>query len=79
MEKLLHPLYFLDFSPSEYHLFRGLPNHLDGVRLTSREKVVLELVSYFTSKPKEFYIRGIYKLVDRWGEVLGNSEGYVND
>ena len=37
------------------------------------------LISYFVSKPKEFYKHDIYKLVDRWNEVLGSNGGYVNN
>ena len=44
--------------------------------LTSREKV---LALYFVSKAQELYKYSIYKLVDKWNEVLGNNEGYVND
>ena len=33
----LHCSYYLDFAPSHYYLFRGLQNHLDDLRLTSRE------------------------------------------
>ena len=39
VEKLLHLLYPPDFVPPGYLLFRGIQNHLDGLRLTSREEV----------------------------------------
>ena len=39
-------------APSDYHLYRGLLNHLDGLRLTSREEVEYKLVSYFASTLK---------------------------
>ncbi len=32
-------LYSPDLDPSDYHLLRELLNHLDGPRLTSKEKV----------------------------------------
>ena len=73
-KKLLHPPYSSDPSSSDYHLFRGLQKHLDGLRLTSREEIEHELVSL---KLKEFYKHG--KFVRRWNEVLGNNTGYVND
>lgn len=55
-----------NLSPFDYHLFKLLENHLDGLRLTSRYEIVL--VSYFIAKPKEFYKHSIgkNKIVDRW-------------
>ena len=38
-----------------------------------------KFVSYFASKPKEFHMNGICKLIDRWNEVLGSNGGNVND
>lgn len=69
----------LSLSLSDYHLFRGLHNHLDDLGLTSREEVERELVLYFISKPKDFYKHGRYKLVDRWIEVLGSNGHYIDD
>ncbi|XP_014790550.1 histone-lysine N-methyltransferase SETMAR-like [Octopus bimaculoides] len=37
-EILPHPPYSPDLAPSDYHLFRGLQNHLDGLRLATREE-----------------------------------------
>ena len=42
---------------------KQLQNHLDVLRLTSREEVEHELVSYLVSKPQEFYKHGIYSLL----------------
>ena len=33
------------------------------------------MVSYFATRPEEFYKYVIYKHVNRWNEVLGNSGG----
>ena len=65
--KKLLQLHYL--APSDYHLLRGLQNHLDGLRLTSRERLEHKLISYFVSKHNEFYKCGIYKLFDEWNEV----------
>ena len=56
----------------------GQQNYFDGHRLTSKGKVEYKLISYFALKPKEFYKRGICKLVDRWNDVLRSNWGYVN-
>ena len=66
--KLLHPPYSLDHAPY-YHLFRWLLNHLDSLRLTSRE----EIVSFFRSKLKNFTsVASISLLTDgmRFYEVM---------
>ena len=47
--------------------------------MISTEEIEHELVSDFASKPKEFYSRDIYKIVDRWNEVLRSNKGYVYD
>ncbi|XP_029635055.1 histone-lysine N-methyltransferase SETMAR-like [Octopus sinensis] len=59
-EILLHPPYSPDLAHSDYYLFWGLQNHLNGLTLASKEVVENELDSYFTSKPKQFYKHGIY-------------------
>ena len=57
-EKLLHPLCSYDLW-SGYHLFRIFQNHLDGVKLTSKER------SYILHKiPQNVYKQSVYKLVD---------------
>ena len=45
-------------------MFRGQQNHLNDLRLTSREEVEHEWISHFASKPKEFYKRVFYKLLE---------------
>ena len=68
-----------DTDPSYFYLFKGLQNHLDGLKLTSREEVKHELVPYFALKHKEFYKQGIYKPADKLNGVLGSNGSYVND
>lgn len=62
MEKMLHPPYTQKHAPSSY---QSLQRHLHGLKLTSKEEVENEFVSYFRSKPKEIYTHGIKNLVDR--------------
>lgn len=66
-------------SPCWLSLVLATKNHLDGLRLTSKEDVENELDSYFALKPKEFYRRGIYKLVGRWNDVLESKDSYFNN
>ena len=78
-EKMPHPPYSPDIAPSDYHLFRSLQNHLVGKKLHSREAVKNEVASFFNSKPREFFKRGIEKLVDRWKEVIDKEGNYIDD
>ena len=61
-----HPAYSPDLAPSDCHLFRGLQNHLDGLRLTFWDRIEQESKSYFTSKAKKMYKQDILKLVGGW-------------
>ena len=77
-EKLLHPLCSPDIVTSDYLWFRGLQNHLDGLRLISSEEAEREFLSCFVSKPKIFYKHALYKLVNRRNEILESNGGDVN-
>ncbi|XP_013786728.1 histone-lysine N-methyltransferase SETMAR-like [Limulus polyphemus] len=61
-EKIPHPPYSPDLAPLDYHLFHSLQNHLDGLTHTSHEEVETDISEFFSSKPKEFFSRGIKKL-----------------
>ena len=58
---------------------KWLQNQLDCPKLTSKDEIRHEQVLYLRWQPKEFYKQGIYKLVDRWNEIQGSNEVYVND
>lgn len=73
-EILPHPPYSPDISPTDYHLFLSLDNHIRGKQFKNREEVKLEVDNFFASKDKDFYKKGIYKLLSRWRNVL-NCEG----
>ena len=72
---LHHPPYSTGLAASDPHCFRGLLNHFDGIRLTTRE----ELNIYLNSKPTEFYKQDISKLFERWDQVIESNGGYVNE
>ena len=78
-ELLPHPPYSPDLAPTDYHLFRSLSNDL-------REKIFEEetdlenyLATFFDSKPKELYAKGIHDLTERWQEVIDNDGQYIID
>lgn len=78
-EKIPHPPYSPDLAPSDYHLFRSLQNHLGDITFASQEEVETDISEFFALKPKEFYIDGIKKLVNRWKEVIDNQGKYIDD
>lgn len=76
---LPHPPYSPDLSPSDYHLFRSLQNHLDGKNFANRKLLETDLKHFFESKPPEFYITGINELPDRWRKVIAMDGEYIVD
>ena len=63
-EVILHSPYSPELAPSDYHLFRSLKNHLNGLTFDSNEAVKNELIQFFASKNQTFYESGIMKLTD---------------
>lgn len=78
LERIPHSPYSLYLVSWEYHLFRSLQNHLDGLTLKSHEEVQTGISEFFSSKQKEFFISGIKNLV-RWKEVLDNQGNYIDE
>lgn len=78
-EILPHPPYSPDISPSDYHLFLSLDNHLRNRHFRNRDAIEKELDSFFSSKNKEFYKKGIYKLPSRWEKVVECDGNYFNE
>jgi histone-lysine N-methyltransferase SETMAR len=54
-EILTHPVYSPDIAPSDYYLFRSLPNHLHGEKMGSFDDVKKCVDDFFDSQPAEFY------------------------
>ena len=55
-----------------------LQNHLDRLRLATREEDEHDSVTYFSSKPEELSKCGIYKLSKTWNGFLGSNGDYLN-
>eukprot|EP00106_Octopus_bimaculoides_P014423 XP_014781865.1 PREDICTED: histone-lysine N-methyltransferase SETMAR-like [Octopus bimaculoides] len=71
-EKIAHLHFSPELAPLDYHLFRSLQNHLDGLTLKTTGEVETDLSEFFSSKPKEFFTNGIKKLSSRWKDVIDN-------
>lgn len=69
-ERIPHPPYSPGLTHSDYHLFRSLENHLDGLTFKNHEEIETDISEFFSSKPKEFFISEIKNLVSRWKEVI---------
>jgi transposase len=78
-ESLPHPPYSPDLAPSNYHLFRSLPNNLRRVSFNNVAELKNWLNDFFTAKPADFFKRGIENLPDRWEAIVNNGGEYTND
>jgi hypothetical protein len=76
-EILPHPPYFPDHASSHYHLFRFLSNNLRGVSFNNDAELQNWLDDFFTTKPADFFKRGIGNLPERWETVVNNGGEYI--
>jgi hypothetical protein len=80
-EILSHPPYSPDLAPSDYHHFRSLSlslsNNLRGVSFSDAE--LQNWLDVFTTKPVDFFKRGIKTLPERWEAVVNDGEQYIID
>ena len=72
-EVIPHPPYSPNLAPSDFHISRSLSNNLQGT-LFLDENILRTLLDYFNSNPRDFYRRGIEKLLQHWQTVV-NCEG----
>jgi histone-lysine N-methyltransferase SETMAR len=77
-ERLDHPPYSPDLSPSDYHLFRSLEHFLSEQRFRNIEHLRRELTTWFASKGREFYARGIDLLPERWQNTVNFNGEYFD-
>lgn len=74
-----HPPYSPDLAPSDYHLFRVLKNHLRGRVFHDETSLKQEVASFFDSKDKDFYAKGISALESRLERVREVEGAYLKD
>ena len=72
--------YSPDLAPSDFHFFRSLQNVLKNKKFSQEEQVKTFVENFLSSKPAEFYLRGINKLPDKWQqEMIQNNGEYIID
>jgi [histone H3]-lysine36 N-dimethyltransferase SETMAR len=72
-----HPPYRPNLAPCDFFLFPKLKEHLKGTKFNSDEKIKAEVKQWFNAQPKEFYLNGISKLVNRWQKCIALEGSYV--
>ena len=56
-----------------------MEHDLRGKELSGLEDATIFLESFFSSKDKDFYRRGIHQLPDLWKEVVDKEGGYCDN
>lgn len=73
-EALPHPAYFLDLSPTDYHLLCHLDHFLSGKQFMTDNAVQHAVDNFFGSKSQDFIHSRIMALLDRW-QLRVDAEG----
>ena len=60
-----HPPYSPDLAPSDYHLFQGLKNQLNGRHISSDPKVISVAETWLAVQPSDFFLSGLQNLEQR--------------
>jgi len=74
---LPHLPYSLDIAPSDFHLFRSLQISLIGKNFTSLEDCKKHLEKFFAYKTRKSWEDGIFKLPERWRQVVEKNGEYI--
>ena len=77
-ELIKHPPYSPDIAPSDYHLFLSLSNQIKEKKFKDEDELKMVIQTFFDSKSKDFYARGIYDLPRRWQEVIDTKGKHVS-
>ena len=70
-------VYLPDLAPTDFYLFRSLQNMLDNKIYSNEDDLRKSVKEYFDSKENDFFEKGIFKLSNRWKEVMANNGNYV--
>ena len=76
-EIMVHPPYSPDLAPSDYHLFTALQRAIGDTEFENEEDVKSFLDNFIVSKPRDFWMKGIKTLPERWQKVIDNEGDYL--
>ena len=76
---MLHPPYSPDLSPTDFHLFLSLDNHMKNRTFNIENDLKMEVHNFFQSKTKGFYKNGITKLLNGWKKVIECEVSYFDE
>jgi histone-lysine N-methyltransferase SETMAR len=71
-----HPSYSPDLAPSDYFLFKDMEVALRDEIFSTRQEIDKWLIKYLTSKPKDYFRSGIYKLEHKYREIIALGGNY---
>ena len=76
-EVLPHPPYSPDMAPSELYLLPKLKSNLCGTLFGSEEGITGTVNEYLEDQEKDFYLKGISKLEQRWTKYIALKRDYI--
>ena len=76
---LPHPPYSPDYAPTDYKAFRSLQNFLNGKNFANEDEVKQAIQEWIDSKNRDFRVKGIAVLPDRWAKAIEYEGDYFPD
>ena len=76
-EEMHHPPYSPDLTPSGYHLFPNLKQHLRGQRFSTDDELKYATEEWLQEQSELFYFTGIEKLRQRYKLCIDKDGDYV--
>ena len=73
---MVHPPYSPDLALSDYNLFTALERAIGDTEFEN-EVVKSFLDNVIVSMPRDFWIKGIKTLLERWQKVINNEGNYL--
>jgi histone-lysine N-methyltransferase SETMAR len=76
-ELFSHPPYSPDLAPSDYHLFGPLKDHLRNHHYDNDEAVQEAVRNWLRGAETDFYLRGIFKILQLWKKCIDQDGDLV--
>ena len=78
-EIMFHSLYSPDLSPTDFHLFLSLDNHMKNKTFNIEDDLKTGVHNFFQSRTKDFYKNGIIKLLNHWEKAIESEGSYFDE